>query len=72
MAEDLTQEIFVKCYQKLDQYQKKSSLKSWIWRIASFQVINLQQKKTYRPITMKILENKSKQLFLLLLLREFS
>lgn len=34
IAEDLTQEIFVKCYQKLDQYQKKSSLKSWIWRIA--------------------------------------
>ncbi|UQX55186.1 hypothetical protein M5V91_05395 [Cytobacillus pseudoceanisediminis] len=56
----------------MDQYQKKSSLRSWIWRIASFQVINLQQKKTYRPITMKILENKSKQLFLLLLLREFS
>jgi RNA polymerase sigma-70 factor, ECF subfamily len=34
IAEDLTQEIFVKCYQKLDQYQKKSSLKSWLWRIA--------------------------------------
>jgi RNA polymerase sigma-70 factor, ECF subfamily len=34
VAEDLTQEIFVKCYQKLEQYQKKSSLKSWIWRIA--------------------------------------
>lgn len=34
IAEDLTQEVFVKCYQKLDQYQKKSSLKSWLWRIA--------------------------------------
>ncbi|MFS0882138.1 sigma-70 family RNA polymerase sigma factor [Metabacillus niabensis] len=34
IAEDLTQEIFVKCYQKLDQYQKRSSLKSWLWRIA--------------------------------------
>ncbi|MFP9126348.1 sigma-70 family RNA polymerase sigma factor [Niallia sp. BSM11] len=34
IAEDLTQEIFVKCYQKLEQYQKRSSLKSWIWRIA--------------------------------------
>ncbi|WP_282139672.1 sigma factor [Cytobacillus oceanisediminis] len=43
IAVDLTKEIFVKCYQKLDQYQKKSSLKLWIWRIASFQVINLQQ-----------------------------
>ena len=26
IAVDLTKEIFVKCYQKLDQYQKKSSL----------------------------------------------
>ncbi|WP_456279497.1 sigma-70 family RNA polymerase sigma factor [Bacillus sp. AK128] len=34
IAEDLTQEIFVKCYKKLDQYQRKSSLKSWLWRIA--------------------------------------
>jgi RNA polymerase sigma-70 factor, ECF subfamily len=34
VAEDLTQEIFVKCYQRLDQYQKRSSLKSWMWRIA--------------------------------------
>jgi len=34
IAEDLTQEILVKCYQKLDQYQKKASLKSWIWSIA--------------------------------------
>ncbi|RDI36885.1 RNA polymerase sigma-70 factor (ECF subfamily) [Falsibacillus pallidus] len=34
IAEDLTQEIFVKCYQRMDQYQQKSSLKSWLWRIA--------------------------------------
>lgn len=34
IAEDLTQEVFVKCYQRLNQFQKKSSLKSWIWRIA--------------------------------------
>ncbi len=34
IAEDLTQEIFVKCYQRLEQYQRKASLKSWIWRIA--------------------------------------
>jgi RNA polymerase sigma-70 factor, ECF subfamily len=34
VAEDLTQEVFVKCYQRLDQYQRKSSLKTWLWRIA--------------------------------------
>ncbi|WP_026771701.1 sigma-70 family RNA polymerase sigma factor [Sediminibacillus terrae] len=33
-AEDLTQEIFIKCYQKLDTYDGKSKLKTWLWRIA--------------------------------------
>ncbi|WP_307344304.1 sigma-70 family RNA polymerase sigma factor [Metabacillus malikii] len=34
VAEDLTQEIFVKCYQRLGQYESRSTLKSWLWRIA--------------------------------------
>ena len=34
IAEDLTQDIFVKCYQSLSTYKGKSSLKTWLWRIA--------------------------------------
>lgn len=34
IAEDLTQEIFVKCYQSLSSYKEKSSIKTWLWRIA--------------------------------------
>lgn len=34
VAEDLTQEIFLKCYKALPTYQAKSSLKTWLWRIA--------------------------------------
>ncbi|MDM5248366.1 sigma-70 family RNA polymerase sigma factor [Lysinibacillus sp. G4S2] len=34
LAEDLTQEIFIKCYKALSSYQGKSSLKTWLWRIA--------------------------------------
>lgn len=34
IAEDLTQEIFVKCYQSLATYKGKSSIKTWLWRIA--------------------------------------
>lgn len=34
VAQDLTQEVFVKCYQKIHQYNQKSSLKTWLWRIA--------------------------------------
>ncbi|MDL4842446.1 sigma-70 family RNA polymerase sigma factor [Aquibacillus rhizosphaerae] len=34
-AEDLTQEIFIKCYEKLDQFNKQASIKTWVYRIAS-------------------------------------
>jgi RNA polymerase sigma-70 factor, ECF subfamily len=34
VAEDLTQEIFVKCYKNLHTYNRKSKLKTWLWRIA--------------------------------------
>lgn len=34
-AEDLTQEIFIKCYEKLDQFNQQASIKTWVYRIAS-------------------------------------
>ena len=34
IAEDLTQEIFVKCYQALPTFHFNSSVKTWLWRIA--------------------------------------
>ncbi|MGM9926449.1 MAG: sigma-70 family RNA polymerase sigma factor [Bacillus sp. (in: firmicutes)] len=34
IAEDLTQDIFVKCYKSLHMYTGKSSFKTWLWRIA--------------------------------------
>jgi RNA polymerase sigma-70 factor, ECF subfamily len=34
VTEDLTQDIFVKCYQKLDQFSNQSSYSTWIYRIA--------------------------------------
>lgn len=34
VAEDLTQDIFVKCYNSLHTYKGKSKLKTWLWRIA--------------------------------------
>ncbi|MGG0667017.1 sigma-70 family RNA polymerase sigma factor [Lederbergia citrisecunda] len=34
VAEDLTQEIFVKCYRALPTFQFNSSMKTWLWRIA--------------------------------------
>lgn len=34
MAEDLTQEIFLKCYKKLHTFKQQSSIKTWMYRIA--------------------------------------
>ncbi|WP_430787004.1 sigma-70 family RNA polymerase sigma factor [Virgibacillus flavescens] len=34
VAEDLTQDIFVKCYRSLDSFKGKSTLRTWLWRIA--------------------------------------
>lgn len=32
-AEDIVQEVFIKCYQKLDDFRGESSYKSWLYRI---------------------------------------
>jgi RNA polymerase sigma-70 factor (ECF subfamily) len=34
VAEDLTQDIFVKCYKALHTYNGSAALKTWLWRIA--------------------------------------
>jgi len=34
VAEDLTQDIFVKCYKSLHTYKGKSKIRTWLWRIA--------------------------------------
>lgn len=34
LAEDLTQEIYVKCYEAYPTFKRKSTLKTWMWRIA--------------------------------------
>jgi RNA polymerase sigma-70 factor, ECF subfamily len=34
IAEDLTQDIFVKCYKNLHTYSGKAKLRTWLWRIA--------------------------------------
>ncbi|MET4558860.1 RNA polymerase sigma-70 factor (ECF subfamily) [Lysinibacillus parviboronicapiens] len=34
VAEDLTQEVFIKAYKKLDGFKGNSSIKTWLYRIA--------------------------------------
>ncbi|HEX7064140.1 MAG TPA: sigma-70 family RNA polymerase sigma factor [Bacillales bacterium] len=32
-AEDIAQEVFIKCFTKLDQFRGKAALKTWIYRV---------------------------------------
>lgn len=34
IAEDLTQDIFIKCYRSLHTYNGEAKLRTWLWRIA--------------------------------------
>ncbi len=51
IAEDLTQEIFIKCYEKLDQFRQQSSLKTWLYRIASNHCKDYIRSWHYRKVT---------------------
>ncbi len=66
-AEDLTQEIFIKCYEKLDQFKQQSSLKTWLYRIASNHCKDYLKSWHYRKImfnekVLNSLPSKAKQI----------
>lgn len=44
-ADDLVQEVFIKVWQKLDQFREDSKLYTWIYRIASNETLNFLRKK---------------------------
>ena len=47
-AEEVTQDVFVKVYHSLSQFQKKSSHKTWIYRITINQCLDFTKKKNSR------------------------
>jgi RNA polymerase sigma-70 factor (ECF subfamily) len=44
-AEDISQETFIKVYQKIDQFRMDSRLLTWIYRIAANKYIDRKRKK---------------------------
>lgn len=50
-AEDLLQEIFIKSYQHLNDFDQDLRFSSWIYRIAHNHIISAHRKKTARPET---------------------
>ena len=52
IAEDLTQEIFIKCYERFHQFNGQSSLKTWVYRIASNHCKDYLRSWHYRKVTL--------------------
>ncbi len=44
-ADDLVQEVFIKVWQKLDQFREDAKLYTWIYRIATNETLNFLRKK---------------------------
>jgi len=44
-AEDLSQEVFIKVYQKIDQFREEAKVLTWIYRIAANTFIDKKRKK---------------------------
>lgn len=44
-AEDLSQEVFIKVYQKINQFREEAKIQTWIYRIASNAFIDKKRRK---------------------------
>lgn len=77
LAEDITQETFIKVYQKLDTFKNKSNIKTWIISIAINNCKNALKKNskevvTLEDINLKYNENFSKDENIQLVSKEVS
>jgi RNA polymerase sigma factor (sigma-70 family) len=50
IAEDISQEVFLKCYKYIDNFRGESSLKSWIYRITVNTSLDFLRKKNPKPL----------------------
>jgi len=59
-AEDILQEVFIKIFKNIDQLEKQSALKSWIYKITRNTIIDYYKKKRDLPVapeTMHFIED---------------
>ncbi|KKK33629.1 hypothetical protein WQ57_23745 [Mesobacillus campisalis] len=53
LAEDISQEVFISCYHHLDEFQNKSSYKTWIYRITVNKCKDMLRSWSYKNIAYK-------------------
>ncbi|MFJ7744709.1 sigma-70 family RNA polymerase sigma factor [Peribacillus sp. NPDC097295] len=51
VAEDLTQEIFIKSYKALPTYNQQASIRTWLWKIASNHCKDYQKSWYFRNVS---------------------
>jgi len=47
MAEEVTQDVFIKVYQKIEQFREEAKIQTWIYRIASNAFIDKKRRKVF-------------------------
>lgn len=45
LAKDITQDVFMKVYQKRDEFRKQSKISTWIYKIAMNHIINILKRE---------------------------
>jgi RNA polymerase sigma-70 factor (ECF subfamily) len=50
LADDLTQETFLRAWRRLNTFQGRGSLRSWLYRIAHRQFLNRLQRRSVEPV----------------------
>jgi RNA polymerase sigma-70 factor, ECF subfamily len=50
LAEDITQEIFMRAYQKLGKYDRHSKFSTWFYRLAVNLCLNFRKRERGRPL----------------------
>ncbi|WP_241236340.1 sigma-70 family RNA polymerase sigma factor [Brevibacillus marinus] len=62
MAEDITQEVFIKAYQSLDSFRGDSSLRTWLYRIAINESRKYLRSWSFRNIFSTFKQKKEKRM----------
>lgn len=61
LAEDLSQEVFIKCYQSLDSFENRSSYQTWLYRITVNCCKDYVRSWSFRNLIPQSLINKNEQ-----------
>ncbi|MFU2017324.1 sigma-70 family RNA polymerase sigma factor [Peribacillus butanolivorans] len=50
LAEDISQEVFVKCYRNIEKFRRDASIKTWVYRITVNTCKDFSRKKSFRVL----------------------